>query len=1000
MINTVKNINLILLLLLFTLFIQIANAQSISTKVLFKHIELANAIEKKLEKPVLPNDDVTRKITSNTIQFKFDMGEEYLLGSNAFNTTIKLTVEPFTYIQKEDSNGTLQNIEVPIKATLQEKSVEVTLNESQPEAYYQINVREWFSGMETEIKNVIGYKISVVNYIADSRFSNYLRIKITNEVNYTIKVSGLELFTKKIDKAANPQTFKWKAVKSGSETEVSDICAWEFQLLRLYNIDENKTTETDITAYIDWSQALTLFFEQQKPEIKFTIGEGQGYYLWRVRPIGNYFEGGIANSENAGQWSDALDKQEIQLNLQSIPANGFFYSDPDNNINWMYNRSFTEGDENVGIKISEGKSYANALLQTRQSQAKSQAKGDVLASTIVYGYAGSGVLQSLPVPITNQTTFEYKNNLLKSVDGYAYTAKYFTRDAYYGNPTAADSSNSFSYYSDLNADVTIPSAQGFPFSITYYENNASGRVKEQSSLGYAHRMGGGHTSKYEYIELDKQELVDVLGDEAPAKNKMAKVKVTDANGISSIQYLNSMGKAVASCLLTANGASSYIESSDEVKTAKARNKENYHYTLFYYDRAGNLVKTVSPKGVKDTCSSREIHPALSFETEYDYNFLGQLIRKKSPDAGEIKYYYDNLKRLRFSVNAQQKIDGSYSYIKYDELNRPIEAGQSSLNASSIEDYVNDMDFPQSGTDRTYTIYNKAANVVYDDNKGNTEAQSFLLNRISYVYNEDKAYTYYSYDVHGNVKWMIQRMPELGDKYVKYSYDIFSGLVKEVVYNENRIDQFYQKYTYDADKRVVSVKTSRDGTIWDNDASYEFYTHGPLKRVILGEDSVQGIDYVYTIDGLLKGINHPELSFQKDPGKDGNINYSTIPADAFGMVINYYDGDFSRKGSAFNNVTEISTSSLTKDAKTRKSYYNGFISSIISNNGYKGSDLYNANKPMANMYIYDDRGWLTQNTLDFFDGAKYSGLTGPTTNFYEHFTYDANGNFETLDRNAY
>ena len=92
------------------------------------------------------------------------------------------------------------------------------------------------------------------------------------------------------------------------------------------------------------------------------------------------------------------------------------------------------------------------------------------------------------------------------------------------------------------------------------------------------------------------------------------------------------------------------------------------------------------------------------------------------------------------------------------------------------------------------------------------------------------------------------------KRIDYEYDLVSGKVNSVKYQENNPDQFYHAYEYDADNRLVSVKTSRDKIIWEKDAKYLYYAHGPLARTEIGESQVQGIDYVYTLQGWIKGVN--------------------------------------------------------------------------------------------------------------------------------------------------
>ncbi len=81
------------------------------------------------------------------------------------------------------------------------------------------------------------------------------------------------------------------------------------------------------------------------------------------------------------------------------------------------------------------------------------------------------------------------------------------------------------------------------------------------------------------------------------------------------------------------------------------------------------------------------------------------------------------------------------------------------------------------------------------------------------------------------------------------FDI-NSLEDEVRFQPNREDQFTHRYTYDRDNRLSAVHTSHDGVLWERDAEYEYYPHGPLRRISMGRDSVQGIDYTYTINGWL------------------------------------------------------------------------------------------------------------------------------------------------------
>ena len=88
------------------------------------------------------------------------------------------------------------------------------------------------------------------------------------------------------------------------------------------------------------------------------------------------------------------------------------------------------------------------------------------------------------------------------------------------------------------------------------------------------------------------------------------------------------------------------------------------------------------------------------------------------------------------------------------------------------------------------------------------------------------------------------------------------------------DQYYHRYSYDAENRITLAETSTDSLVWERDGRYDYYLHGPLARTTLGNQLVQGIDYAYTLQGWLKGanaINH--LDGSNDIGKDGNAGSS-------------------------------------------------------------------------------------------------------------------------------
>ncbi len=465
----------------------------------------------------------------------------------------------------------------------------------------------------------------------------------------------------------------------------------------------------------------------------------------------------------------------------------------------------------------------------------------------------------------------------------------------------------------------------------------------------------------------------------------------------------------------------------------------HHYTLYYYDRAGRLTKTVPPEGVTflsqtqvdaiikyradATPPAGNVYlPSHKMETKYFYNNIGQLIKQITPDGGDSRFIYDDLGRLRLSQNEQQRQSNKYSYTKYDALGRIAEVGESNQTATPAIDFnntgaasnislvTNNINFPNNISNNsqvTTTYYTAAAaGITYYG-----QAQRFLQNRVSYVTvdedgnsatTSDLYATYYSYDPHGNVEWIIQEDPVLGKNFMAYEYDLISGKVLKVRYNENRADRFFHQYKYDTENRIVGAQTSRDGVLWEEDANYEYYAHGPLKRKITGDDHVQGTDYVYTIQGWLKGINSPNLNLTNnfDPGADGTQTTNTAVAnDVYGMQLGYFDGDYvstQTKAAYINNAKTLYASSLTKNL------YNGNISHWVNSQvdcNAASTTFKKASAATASLYRYDVLNRIKQSAelLQPVTPGSTTAWTAQGNNFRTNYKYDNNGNILALGR---
>ena len=350
----------------------------------------------------------------------------------------------------------------------------------------------------------------------------------------------------------------------------------------------------------------------------------------------------------------------------------------------------------------------------------------------------------------------------------------------------------------------------------------------------------------------------------------------------------------------------------------------YHYTLYHYDRAGNLIKTVPPSGidfeneglaeadrntlVQDRITKTAVHRAdptqtrpltyHSLVTQYKYNSLNALVWSQTPDGGVHQTWYDGLARPVLSQNATQAIAGTYAYIAYDALGRATESGKIAplhppaagvtasytAVASNMTGFLAVSSRPAAKTEVTRSQYDVPAApqriaAAFADLHGQQNTRNAVAAITYEAVNDNNATTYdhgsyYTYDALGNVDRYVQDLPELeplgANLYaLDYTYDLISGNVHTVAYQAGKADQFYHRYAYDAQNRLKTVYTAQDAYQWERDAGYDYYFHGPLARTELGQLGVQGVDYSYSLQGWLKHINGPVMNASYDIGKDGD-----------------------------------------------------------------------------------------------------------------------------------
>ena len=263
-------------------------------------------------------------------------------------------------------------------------------------------------------------------------------------------------------------------------------------------------------------------------------------------------------------------------------------------------------------------------------------------------------------------------------------------------------------------------------------------------------------------------------------------------------------------------------------------------------------------------------------------------------------------------------------------------------------------------------------------------QQFIAGNVSKTYTDKPKTntTWYSYDIYGRVTWMVQDIEGLGVKTIDYEYDLAKGQITKVYYQKyNTEEQFVHKYTYNIAGELYTVETSTDNNKFEEQGKYKYYETGALKRVEIAKN-VQGIDYIYNLNGQLKAINHPSTASNLDPGKDGS---NGMARDLFGFAIDYYNGDYTR-----NNTPTPVTSNTSLYANNQ---YNGNIKATRWANG-----SINNRKQASQVYNYNKNNWLK--SADFGTASNTGAIVKNSYDNYRVYglEYDANCNIQKLNRN--
>ncbi|MEL6862995.1 MAG: polymorphic toxin-type HINT domain-containing protein [Bacteroidota bacterium] len=449
---------------------------------------------------------------------------------------------------------------------------------------------------------------------------------------------------------------------------------------------------------------------------------------------------------------------------------------------------------------------------------------------------------------------------------------------------------------------------------------------------------------------------------------------------------------------------------------RAKTDPNANYGTFdVANQAHRYVRYVYLRldGVHDVFFDSPIPHEMAETVVYDD--LNRVVAMNDPDRGLVEFLHDEEGKLRFSQDARQWTNGYFTYYSYDARGRIIENGEYrssshyfpttlrpiSAIGTNVYNIRNQLDgLPSSNrADQSYYAYDEPAS-NFPSTASTDYASKFVEGRLAMSKNGEHT-TWYKYNHNGQLVAALQEYPEVGLKTMDYEYDCFGRLTESAYQKNLSSESFTHLYSYDINGDLRTIETKKGTELPKLHSAYDFYKLGQLKRTELGE-SLQGIDYTYTVDGALKAINHPSLN-SYDPGKDGytgtNVDFAK---DAFGMAIDYHTADYVRKGTNFNYGKDEASNDQT-DGRIKSLRWKT-RDGVITPYGQQHMFTYQYDwKQQLNSATY---GFYTPNNV--VNNGSGSGAynspgfgtfaTNPSAAFQvQNISYDANGNILSLHR---
>ncbi len=333
------------------------------------------------------------------------------------------------------------------------------------------------------------------------------------------------------------------------------------------------------------------------------------------------------------------------------------------------------------------------------------------------------------------------------------------------------------------------------------------------------------------------------------------------------------------------------------------------YTMEYkivteneYDSRNRLIKYQAAKDPNEL-ELPGVNPLIS-ETEIEYNYFNDVVKKSHPDEGTVIHEYDKYGKIIWSASAEDLMYNSDGSIYrnsdgniipdscivhvYDDMQREVAVYKRSYANRDNDDTGRllaahafyKMDrlrefYPFNAGNAYASGYLSKLNLLESETGEVENTRGRIAAHISFS-NNGMNYTAssFSYNDNGQVTHLVRLQSGQSPHHYYYEYDGFGRKIRERF--DNGTDRQILEYSYDINGRLKSIRMSTNEERYETQEvmSYEYDELGEKRRDRLGgpEKDAQGnvtgynaglLEYTYDLNGRAESISHSSGLFKED-----------------------------------------------------------------------------------------------------------------------------------------